>query len=160
MKLIAVALVFLVLCGISAAPRAEVLPDPEPKVSSGEDSSGGVGREYGAVLSPDGKQLVYVKQVARLEDNPWGEPADDMAMVYMAWSPDEIWTAEPDGSEARPLVKSVDEEGSYRGGWFSRLHFSPDSRKIYYNCNPSSPTDLAVRSVNRDGTDNQIFTLG
>lgn len=160
MKGQAISLIFLVLFCISAAVRAEVMPDPEPDDSAGEDSSGGVGRESGAVLSPDGKQLVYVKQVARLEDNPWGEPADDMAMVYMAWSPDEIWTAEPDGSEARPLVTSRDEEDRYQGGWFSRIHFSPDSQKIYYNCNPCSPTSLAVRSVNRDGTDNQLFTYG
>jgi len=113
------------------------------------------------VLSPDGKQLICVKQVARLKDNPSGIPEDDASMMYTAWSPMEIWTAKPDGSEARLLLRSRYTGNSREDrGWFSDLNFSPDSKKIYYVCNPACPTTNAIHSVNRDGTDDRWICWG
>lgn len=114
-----------------------------------------------AVLSPDGSQIIFIKQIKELKDNPAGIPEDDGAIVYQHWSPDEIWVMDSQSKEEKVLVKShYGANAKENRGWFSDLNYSPDGKKIYYVCQPGSPTTHAIRSVNSDGTEDKWITWG
>ena len=53
-------------------------------------------KDTSPVLSPNKKQVIFVRRIEELKNNPWGDPANDAALMYMCWSPDEIWTVDSD----------------------------------------------------------------
>ena len=120
-----------------------------------------LGKDSHAVLSPDGQQVVFVRQVQELKDNPMGFPEDDAAMLYAAWSPYEIWTMDIKGKKPKVLRKSHYEKDAKKStGWFYDLNFSPDAKTIYYACQPGSPGTCAIHSMNSDGTDDKWVCWG
>lgn len=114
-----------------------------------------------AVLSPDGRQVVFVRQVQALKDNPWGDMEDDAALMYTDWSPDEIWTLDIKDKEAKILRKSTYERDAKKcAGWFRGLKFSTDGKTIYYVCQPCCPTTWAVHAMRSDGTGDRWVSWG
>ena len=121
------------------------------------------GRDHGPALAPDGKQVVFVRQVAEFADNPLGVPEDDAAMLYACWSPYEIWCADLDAGTVAVLLRSQYASGVDRKenrGWFYDLGFAPDGRTLYYACQPACPTTNAIRAVDRDGSNDRWLCWG
>ena len=118
------------------------------------------GKDSHAALSPNGKQIVFVRQVQELKDNPLGVPEDDAAMMYASWSPCEIWTVDIK-DKPKILRKSTYEKDPKKStGWFYDLNFSPDGKTIYYACQPGSPTTGAIHSMNSDGSSDHWVCWG
>ena len=67
---------------------------------------------------------------------------------------DEIWSVEPDGKNLRRIVTNNYspgmDMGDYRGS-FDSLHFSPDSKQIYFLCQNSASNAILYRAA-RDGS--------
>lgn len=114
-----------------------------------------------AVLSPNGTQIVFVRRMQELKDNPLGVPEGDAAMLYAAWSPYEIWTMDIKDKQAKVLRKSTYEKDPKKcTGWFYDLNFSPDGKIIYYACQPGSPTTCSIHAMDADGTNDRWICWG
>ena len=120
------------------------------------------GKDDHPILSPNGQQVIFVRQVQALKDNPWGMPEDDAEMMYAAWSPDEIWTMDIKDKQPKVLCKSTYEgrDAKNHTGWFRGLKFSPDGKTIYYVCQPCCPTTWAVHAMRSDGTGDRWVSWG
>jgi tetratricopeptide (TPR) repeat protein len=120
------------------------------------------GKDKEVILSPNKKQIVFVRQVEELKDNPLGIPENDAEIAFYNWSPYQIWTINIEEGKPQVLLKSY-----YKGsakkenrGWFHGLSFSPDGKKIYYVCQPGCPTTHVIHSVNFDGTGDKWLHWG
>jgi Tol biopolymer transport system component len=169
----AVRLLIITLCASFALAGDAPLPKAQAKVydrdgniyMTGQDGKElqltALGKDSHAVLSPNGHQVVFVRQVRELKDNPMGFPADDAAIMYAAWSPDEIWTMDIKDRQPTVLRKSIYEKDPKKcTGWFYDLNFSPDGKTIYYACQPGSPTTGAIHTMNSDGTGDRWVCWG
>ena len=122
-----------------------------------------LGKDSEMILSPNKKQIVFVRQVQELKDNPYGIPETDAEIEYGNWSPYEIWTIDVNNGESKVLLKSYYKKGvdtKENRGWFYSHDFSPDGNKLYYACQPGCPTTHAIHSVNADGTEDKWLHWG
>ncbi|MDO9566893.1 MAG: hypothetical protein Q7J15_09155 [Candidatus Desulfaltia sp.] len=119
------------------------------------------GKDSHATLSQNGQQVIFVRRVQELKDNPLGVAEDDAAMLYASWSPDEIWTMDIQDKKPKVLRKSTyEKEPKKCTGWFYDLNFSPDGKTIYYACQPGSPSTGAIHAMSFDGTDDRWLCWG
>ena len=99
-----------------------------------------------SVVSPDGKQSVFIKEVKECPYTP-----------DTGWFPsdyDEIWAMNADGTEKRCIISNnyaVGQDMQNYLGSFDSLCFSPDSKHIYFLCQNSATNALLYRA-NADGT--------
>jgi len=121
------------------------------------------GKDSAPILSPDEKQIVFIRQVKPLEDNPYGLPPTDAGITMGNWSPYEIWTVYLDEMVPRVLIKSHyhDIKNIKQDiGFFMDIIFSPDSKKIYFDGLPGTATTYTIHCANRDGTEERWIYYG
>ena len=120
------------------------------------------GKDSAPVLSPDGRQIVFIRQVQAFENNPFGLPPTDAGITMGYWSPYEIWTVYLDEMTPKVLIKShYNPKNSKENiGWFTNIIFSPDSKKIYFDGFPGTATTYTIHCANRDGTEERWIHYG
>ena len=103
------------------------------------------GKDGDAILSPNKKQIIFVRQAEKSKDSSY-----------------EIWVVDKNEKKPKILIKNKHKSRGQgeNAGWLLNLSFSPDGKKIYYVCRSASPTINAVRSVNSDGTGDKWIHWG
>lgn len=103
-------------------------------------------------ISPDGKQIVFVRAVKECpytEDTGW-VPSDF----------DELWSMNADGGNKKCLIKNSyaknQDIDNYLGS-FGDLHWSPDGKHIYFLCQ-NCATNALLYKANADGTNIKKFS--
>lgn len=102
--------------------------------------------DYEQNLSPDGKQVIFVRAIKTCPYTP-----------ETGWAPadfDEIWSVDINGANQRCLIKnnySEQQDMEYYLGSFNSLTWSADSKYIYFLCQ-NCPTNAILYKVDRDGS--------
>jgi len=104
------------------------------------------GKDYEPKLSPDGKQIVFVRL---MKDCPYTSDTGWFPSDY-----DAIWSMDAEGNNQRCIVKnnySEKQDMDYYLGDFNSMCFSSDGKFIYYLCQNSASNAILYKAKS-DGT--------